>query len=123
VGWGISLSRELCCFIPVVLWKYLIPLICSPFGPLDVSQAGFEPVSGGMEALLFSHLMWCGEALNGLGVQGVEFLFSLVLFFCHVWLQHLSKIFDLWHSCFQLLYCSHDLGFSEPSFLASVNKM
>jgi hypothetical protein len=33
-----------------------------------------------------------------------KFWFFLVLFFCQVWLQHLSKIFDLWRSCCLLLH-------------------
>jgi hypothetical protein len=31
-------------------------------------------------------------------------------FFCQVWLQHLSKILDLWSSCCLLPLSSHDLG-------------
>jgi hypothetical protein len=38
--------------------------------------------------------------LYGLGVRGVGVLLFLVAFFCQVWLQHPSKIFDLWSSCF-----------------------
>jgi hypothetical protein len=48
---------------------------------LDVSQAGLELVSGGMGALLFSHLTWCGEALYGLWVQGANVLILLGAFF------------------------------------------
>jgi hypothetical protein len=51
------------------LWEYCVPLICSPVGLLNVSQAGLEPVSGGAEALLFSHcnvawrsFVWAGES-------------------------------------------------------------
>jgi hypothetical protein len=50
--------------------------------------------------------------LYRLGVQGVKFWFFLVLFFCHVWLQHLSKIFDFWSSCCLLLHSSCHLGAS-----------
>jgi hypothetical protein len=39
--------------------------------------------------------MWHGEALYGLGVQGVEVLILLGALFLQVWLQNLSKIFDL----------------------------
>jgi hypothetical protein len=39
--------------------------------------------------------MWCGEALYGLGVQGVRVLILLGVFFLPSLLQHLSKIFDL----------------------------
>jgi hypothetical protein len=36
------------------LWECHMMFICSPVGLLDVSQAGLEPVSGSMGALLFS---------------------------------------------------------------------
>jgi hypothetical protein len=48
------------------------------------------------EPSCFLSVMWHGEALYGLRVQGVQFRFFLVFFFCQVWLlQLLSKIFDL----------------------------
>jgi hypothetical protein len=50
--------------------------------------------------------------LYGLGVQGVRFFILLGGFFCQVWLQHLSKIFDLWSSHCLLLPSSHHLGSS-----------
>jgi hypothetical protein len=40
-----------------------------------------------------------------------KFWFFLVLFFCQVWLQHLSKIFDLRSSHCLLLPSSRHLGF------------
>jgi hypothetical protein len=59
-----------------------------------IFQACLEPVSGGMEALLFVSVMWHGETLYGLGVQGVKALILLGgFFFCQVWFQCLSKIF------------------------------
>jgi hypothetical protein len=39
-----------------------------------------------------------------------KFWFFLVLFFCQVWLQHLSKIFDLRSSHCLLLPSGHHLG-------------
>jgi hypothetical protein len=48
--------------------------------------------------------------LYRLGVQGVKVLLLLGGFFCQVWLQHLSKIFDLWRSRCLLPPSSHHLG-------------
>jgi hypothetical protein len=48
--------------------------------------------------------------LYGLGVHGVKVFILLGAFFCHVWLQHLSKIFCLWISWCLLLYSTHHLG-------------
>jgi hypothetical protein len=57
--------------------------------------------------------MWHGEALCGLGVWSVRVLLLLGgFFFCQVWLQNLSKIFDLWSSCCLLPPSSHHLGSS-----------
>jgi hypothetical protein len=50
------------------LWEYHLMLICSPVVLLDVSQAGLEPVSGGMGACFLS-VTWHGEALYGLGFR------------------------------------------------------
>jgi hypothetical protein len=52
------------------LWKYRMPFICSTVGLLDVSQAGLEPVSCGVEALLFSQY---NVALRSfVGCRGLE---------------------------------------------------
>jgi hypothetical protein len=61
----------------------------------------------------FLSVMWCGEALCSLGFRVWEFCFFLVVFFCQVWLQHLSKIFDYWSSCCLLPPSTHHLGFSS----------
>jgi hypothetical protein len=55
--------------------------------------------------------------LYRLGVQGVEVLILLGVFFCQVWLQHFSKIFDLWSSRCLLLHSSCHLD-SSFSFLS-----
>jgi hypothetical protein len=62
------------------------------------------------EPSCFLSVMWHGEAFHGLGLEGVEVLILLVLYFHQVWLQHLSKIFDLWSSCCLLLCPSCHLG-------------
>jgi hypothetical protein len=53
-GWGVSLPRGPCWFIPGEAGEISHDAWCSPIGLLNVSQAGLEPVSGGMAALLFS---------------------------------------------------------------------
>jgi hypothetical protein len=55
----------------------------------------------------FVSVMWHGEALCGPGFRVSELHFLLVVFFCHVWLQHLRKIFDLQssHSLLPLSSC------------------
>jgi hypothetical protein len=47
------------------------------------------------EPSYFLSVTWHRESLHDLGVQGVELLIHLgvFFFFCQVWLQHLSKIF------------------------------
>jgi hypothetical protein len=58
-----------------------------------------------------------GEALYRLGVQGVEvFILLDAFFFCQVWLQRLSKIFDLWRSHCLLLHSSPHLDHSKETF-------
>jgi hypothetical protein len=65
------------------------------------------------EPSCFLSVTWHGEALYGLGIQSVKFWFFLVLFSCQVWLQYLSKIFDLWSSHCLLLHSSHHLWSSK----------
>jgi hypothetical protein len=60
--------------------------------------------------------MWHGEALYGLGVQGDKILILLGPFTCQVWLQHLSKIFDFWHSWFASALLSPSWIPPEPRF-------
>jgi hypothetical protein len=48
--------------------------------------------------------------LYGLGIRGVGVFLILGGFLCQVWLQHLSKIFDLWSSCCLLPPSSCHLG-------------
>jgi hypothetical protein len=61
------------------------------------------------EPSCFICVTWCGEILYGMGVQGVEALIPLGAFFCLVWLQHLSKVFDSQSSCCLFLHHSHHL--------------
>jgi hypothetical protein len=56
--------------------------------------------------------MWNGEALFGLGIQGVGILILLGVFFLPSVAPDLSKIFDLWKSCCLLLPSRHCLGSS-----------
>jgi hypothetical protein len=58
----------------------------------------------------FLNVMWHGEAFYGLGVQGVKFRFSLVLYFHQVWLQCLNKVLESQSSCCLLLCPSLHLG-------------
>jgi hypothetical protein len=79
-----------------------------------VSQAGLELVLAVQESSWFLSATWCGESLCGLGVWVSGLCFFLVVFLCQVWLQHLSKIFDLWSSCYLLPPSSLHLGSSLP---------
>jgi hypothetical protein len=56
----VSLPRRLCWFIPWVAGGIPCDAWCSPAGLLHVSQAGLEPASGGMGALLLSQcsMVW-----------------------------------------------------------------
>jgi hypothetical protein len=82
-----------------------------------ISQAGLEPVSGGTGALLFSqcNMVWRSFVWAG-GSVCRSFDSLWWIFFCQVWLQHLSKIFDLWSSLCLLLPSSHYLGFPPYCF-------
>jgi hypothetical protein len=64
-----------------------------------VSQAGLELVSAVREPPVFSVSHGVEKLCMGWGFGVSEFCFFLVFFFCQVWLQHLSKIFDLQSSC------------------------
>jgi hypothetical protein len=46
-----------------------------------ISQAVLEPVSDSVGSFCFLSVMWCGEALYGLGVQGVRVLILPGVFF------------------------------------------
>jgi hypothetical protein len=87
------------------LWEYCMMLICSPVGLLNVSSSWHLVAR---EPPCFLSVMCCGEALYGLGVQGVEVLILLGAFF----LPSLApeSLFDLWSSHCLLLHSSHHLG-------------
>jgi hypothetical protein len=69
----------------------------------------------------FLSVTWYGETLYRLGVQGLGVLLLLGGFFCQVWLQHLSKIFDFRSSSCLLPPSSHHLGSDDlQSFLAPI---
>jgi hypothetical protein len=87
--------------------------VCHLFAHLlvCVSQTGLELASGGMGGLLFSHcnvvwriFVWARDS----GCQ--NFAYSSFFFFCQLWLQCLSKIFDLWSSCCLLPPSNHHIG-------------
>jgi hypothetical protein len=61
------------------------------------------------EPSCYLSVMWHGEIVYRLGVQGVRVLILLGVFFCQVWIQCLSKIFDLQISCCLFLPSSHIL--------------
>jgi hypothetical protein len=89
---------------------------CCLFAHLLVcfSQADLELASGSLEALLFSqcNVAWRSFVLAG-GWGCWSFASSWCFFSCHVWIQHLSKIFDLPRSCCLLPPSSHHLGSSS----------
>jgi hypothetical protein len=75
--WGVNLSRGLCWFISGVPVGKPRDAWCSPVGLPNVSQACFSWCLEAWEPSCFLSVMWCGEALYGLGVQGVEVLILL----------------------------------------------
>jgi hypothetical protein len=99
---GVNLSRStVCC-----LFAHL--LVC-------VYQACLEPVSGfTTPAVSVKHGM--EKLCAGWEFRVLEFCFFLVVFFCQVWLQSLSKIFDLWSSCCLHPPSSCHLGSSIVTF-------
>jgi hypothetical protein len=114
-GMCVSLSRGLWWFIPGVavrIWRVAYLLTC-----WTAFKAGLEPVSFSTGALLFSqfNVEWRSFVQAGDSGAGVLWFF-LVIFFCHVWLQRLSNIFDLWSSCCVLLPSIHHLGSSPIQF-------
>jgi hypothetical protein len=65
-----------CVSITCCLFAHL--LVC-------VSQAGLELASGSSVSFWFFSIMWCAEALGGLGVRGVRVLVLSGGIFCQVW--------------------------------------
>jgi hypothetical protein len=99
---GVNLSRGLCWFIPGVA----VGVPCAAY-LLSCWSASTKQVWNWHLAVQdhswFLSVIWHREALCRLGVQGVEVLLLLgVFFFCQVWLQLLSKI---------LLYGVHTICF------------
>jgi hypothetical protein len=82
-----------------------------------IAQTGLEPASGSMEVLPFSqcNVEWRRFVWSG-GLGCPSFASSWWFYFCYEWLQHLSKIFDLWSSCCLLPPSSRHLGFSMLCF-------
>jgi hypothetical protein len=109
-GAGVSLSGGLCWFIPgVAVWVphavYLLTC-CSA----SHKQIWSWHLAVRVPSWFLSIKTRCGEALYGWGFVVLEFCLFLVVFSCQVWLQHLSKIFDLGISCCLLPPSSHHLG-------------
>jgi hypothetical protein len=99
-------------FISGWLWQYRMTLVahllvCRMSPKQDWSQCLVT-----QEPSCFLSVMWHGEALHRLGFRVSKFWLFLVLFFCEVWLQCLSKIFDLQSSRCLLLHSSCHLGSS-----------
>jgi hypothetical protein len=113
-GAGVSLSRGLCWFIPEVT----VGIPCAVYLLtcwFSFPKQAWSQCLAVWEPSCFLSVMCHGEALYGLGVWGVRVLLLLgVFFFCQVWLQHLSKIFDLWSSHCLLSPSSYHLG-SSPN--------
>jgi hypothetical protein len=83
-----------------------------------VSQAGLELASGSVGALLVSQCNMVWRSFVQAGGSGCwEFCFFWWVFFCQVWLQYLSKIFDLRSSCCLLPPSSCHLSISFFVFL------
>jgi hypothetical protein len=110
-GKGVHLSRWLCWFIPGVAMGIPHNAYFLTFWSAGCFPSRFGSASGEVGALLFSQYNGVWRSLYQLGVQSVEVLILLGVFFCQEWLQHLSKIFDLQSSCHLLLYYSRHLEF------------
>jgi hypothetical protein len=93
--------------IPSFHLVLLLSLYCWSVSPRQVKRwwlVAWDP-------FWFLSVMWHGEALCRLVVQGVWILLLLGGFSCQVWLQCLSKIFALWSSYYLLSPSSCHLGF------------
>jgi hypothetical protein len=81
-----------------------------------VSQTSLEPVSGGAGALRVPQHNMAWRSFVQAGGSGCQsFASSWWFFSCQVWLQHLSKVFDLWSSCCLLPSSSRHLGSSSQT--------
>jgi hypothetical protein len=99
---GVRLSSGLCRFIPWVavgILHFTYLFTCCSASPKQVWSWCLVV----QEPSYFLSLAWHGEDLYGVGVRVLEFCFFLVGVFFEVCLQCLSKIFDLWISCYLLL--------------------
>jgi hypothetical protein len=106
-------------FIVGVAGGKLCGVWCSPVGLLNVSQAGLEPVSGGMAALLFSqcNVVWRSfPSVRGSGCRSFDSPSATCLFQC------LSKILQSQSSCCLLLHPSHHFRSSKSSLLLNNNE-
>jgi hypothetical protein len=113
----ISLPKGLCWFIPGVAGGILCDAWHSPVWSAECLPSKFGIGCWWRWQLTCSlSVTWNGEAFYGLWVQGSKLLFSLVLCFCQVWLQHLSKVFDSWSSSCLLLFLSCHLVSSGYHF-------
>jgi hypothetical protein len=114
---GVILPRGLCWFILGVTGGKPHDALWSPVGLPNVSQAGLEPLSGGLEALLFSQCNVAWRSFPQVGVQDVKVLILLALYFCQVWFQRLSEVLESQSSCCLLLRPNHHHGsFPWPLF-------
>jgi hypothetical protein len=118
VGWGSVCPGSYAGLSQRWLLEYHVPLICSPVGLCLPSRFGAD--SGGTGAFLFSqcNVSWRSFVQAG-GLRCWSFDSSWCFFFCQVWLQHLSKVFDLWSSHCLLPPCSSHLGSPHERILLS----
>jgi hypothetical protein len=120
VGQVISLPRGLCWFIPGCLGEAHMTLgahllVCQ----MSPKQVWSWHLAVQKHSYLLS-VMWHGEALCGLGVQGVKVLILLGALFLPSVAPVSSKIFDLRSSCCLLLHPSRHLRSSSGSHLELV---
>jgi hypothetical protein len=80
-----------------------------------ISQAGLELASGGIGALLLSQCVMLWRSFVWAGGSGCQSFASSWWFFLPSVAQCLSKIFDLWSSCWLLSPSSFHLG-SSPCY-------
>jgi hypothetical protein len=110
----VSLSSRLCWFIPGVAVGILPAAYLLTCWSAECLQSKFGAIVWWHESPpVFSVQHGIQKPCMNYGFRVSKFWFFLGLFFCQVWLQHLSKIFDLQSSHCLLLHSSHYLVSSK----------
>jgi hypothetical protein len=96
-------------------WHLALPKVSQAC--LELVASGLQPAEAWWWPTCSLSVSWCGEAFQRVAVQVPKFQLSLVLHFCQVWHQHLSKFPDSQSSHCLHLCPSHHFSRTSGCFL------